>query len=366
MALMSTRLNNCCFVDSDTGEQSGPANQEIVSNGLGFVNETENRKRKQEEDHFTKAPKRLRLDSICKSLRCDSTNETTRKPLLSPTNPTSPPTPSLALFRKSTRPPAKKYTRPPTKRVFESLKLTPEEWVRLEGEAKAYMLDTSHPDRQSCVGNRANGPTNDTKINLYKTVQRFLESDIGARFFGVGVYEEGVGRESWVYPRDETALISLLTPLMRRMVTNERQRQYARRTRAAMQQLQRAQSSRGQSPFQHDTNNDDISAQVVDRLVERTCLHGQMEVFYLSNERELFHRHAIQDIPPDYGKLHDLVLAECSHHRSGASLQSLKVHVHGPYKLELVDASNWDTVRDELRSTAWTTEGPIKVIVQCD
>ncbi|TID26876.1 TPR repeat-containing protein [Venturia nashicola] len=362
---------DCRFHDSDIGQPpsyEGPADRESISNGLVFIQDVhcaangtdaEKGKRKQEEDPSVEARKRLRLDSVC------NTNKTAPTTILSPPTPTSLPTPSLALFRKSTRPPAKKYTRPPTKKVFESLKLTPEEWVRLECEAKAYMLDTSHPDRQSCVGNRANSPTNDTKISLYKTVQRFLESDIGARFFGGGVGEEivDVGKR-WIYPRDETALIILLTPLMRRMVTNERQRQYARRTRAAVQEQQRVQS-RGQSPFQDDTCSD-LPAQVLDQLGERTALHGKIEVFYISNERELFHQHAIEDIPPDYGKLHDFILAECSHHRSADSLESLKIHIHGPYKLELVDGDNWNTLRDDIRSAAWTADGPIKVIVECD
>lgn len=223
------------------------------------------------------------------------------------------------------------------------------------------MLDTAHPERQSCVGNRANGPTNDTKINLYKTVQRFLESDIGARFFDTRLVEEDFG-ERWVYPRDETALISLLTPLMRRMVTNERQRQYARKTRAAMQQQSQ---SRDQSPSQLNIDNV-FPVQLVDSSAGRTSLHGKMEVFYLSNESKLFHRLAIEDVPPDYGKLHDVILAEYSHHRSAEPLQSLKIHVHGPYKLELIIDSNWDTVRDEIRSAAWTADGPIKVVVQCE
>lgn len=228
------------------------------------------------------------------------------------------------------------------------------------------MLDTAHPDRQSCVGNRAIGPANDTKINLYKTVQRFLESDIGVRFFGVGVdVDEGnvdVG-ERWMYPRDETALISLLTPLMRRMVTNERQRQYARRTRAATQQ-QRA-PSRDQSLSRLNAS-DEIPTQLVDVSAERISSHGGMEVFYLSKETKLFHRLAVDNVPPDFGKLHDIILAEYAHHKSADLLQSVKINVHGPYKLELVDDSNWSIMRDEIRSAAWTSEGTIKVIVQCD
>jgi hypothetical protein len=141
--------------------------------------------------------------------------------------------PSAALFRsKSLRTPAKKYTRPPTKDVFQSLKIGTEEWVRLEAEAKAFMLDETHPERQASVGNRNLVTSNDTKIHLFKTVQKFLADGAGALYFGSASAERFASDgERWLYPRDEDRLIALLTPLMRRMVTNERQRQYARRTR---------------------------------------------------------------------------------------------------------------------------------------
>lgn len=222
------------------------------------------------------------------------------------------------------------------------------------------MLDTGYPERQACVGNRTSGPTNDTKINLYKTVQKFLESKIGARFFDASLDGGGDLKERWVYPRDETALISLLTPLMRRMVTNERQRQYARRTRATLQEVQ----SRNRLPPRHNADNH-FPAVSVDKP-EHPSSDLMMEVFYLSHETKLFHRHALEDVLLDFAKLHEYVLAECSQRRWAGSMQNLKIHVHGPYKLQVVDGSNWNTVRDEIRGAAWTAEGPIKVVVQCD
>jgi hypothetical protein len=136
---------------------------------------------------------------------------------------------AAALFRKSSREPTKKSTRPLSKEVFTSLKLTTEDWVRLEAEAKDYMLDETHPERQACVGQRANVTANDTKLQLFKTVQQFLASGAGIHYFGRSDDDEPGSK--WVYPRDEDRLILLMTPLMRRMVTNERQRRYAYRTR---------------------------------------------------------------------------------------------------------------------------------------
>lgn len=65
MALMPTGVDNCFFIDPDTGDGD---DQESVfiqdSDCTAKGNERENGKRKQEEDDFVKAPKRLRLDSI--------------------------------------------------------------------------------------------------------------------------------------------------------------------------------------------------------------------------------------------------------------------------------------------------------------
>lgn len=73
---MSTGVSNCYFADPDIGKRpnyEGQCDEGSISNGLVFIqdancaaNETEieKGKRKQEEDHFVKAPKRLRLGSI--------------------------------------------------------------------------------------------------------------------------------------------------------------------------------------------------------------------------------------------------------------------------------------------------------------
>lgn len=224
------------------------------------------------------------------------------------------------------------------------------------------MLNTAHPERQACVGNRANGPTNDTKINLYKTVQRFLESDIGERFFS----QEHDAGERWVYTRDETALISLLTPLMRRMVTNERQRQYARKTRAALQQ-QQAQS-RNQSPSQTN-GNEHVSLQPGNASDENTPPPQTMEIFYLQDRNQLFHRH-VMDTSIDYATIHDRVVVELTTHNSLPGSPSggrkFKIYVHGARKLEPVDSSNWISILDELQRTPWTAHGPIRMIVQLE
>jgi len=132
---------------------------------------------------------------------------------------------AAALFRKPTSS-SKKYTRPPMSKLFTSLELTPENFLRLQASAKSYMLDAAHPERQSCVGNRGKGDSDMVKLKLYHCVEEFLERDgIAEAYFGQS--SEGVSRRKWSWPADVNKVISLVTPLCRRMVTNERQRQYA-------------------------------------------------------------------------------------------------------------------------------------------
>ncbi|KAF2856772.1 hypothetical protein T440DRAFT_7686 [Plenodomus tracheiphilus IPT5] len=155
---------------------------------------------------------------------------------------------AAALFRRTSERTSRKYTRPPMSKLFMSLQLSPEDFLQLQAQAKAYMLDTTHPERQNCVGNRGKGDTDIVKLRLFNCVRDFLNDKAGEQFFGEHVAKPGEmeaieaaralgeekvtnqeGRLTW--PRDGNKIISLVTPLMRRMVTNERQRQYAIETR---------------------------------------------------------------------------------------------------------------------------------------
>lgn len=163
---------------------------------------------------------------------------------------------AAALFRQ--RPStAKKYTRPPMSKLFASLELSPENFLYLQAEAKAYMLDEDHPERRECVGQRGRGDTEMVKLRLWNCVREFLESGNGERFFGENVVNEGMAPRQVVWPRDSQQVISLVIPLLRRMVTNERQRQYANETRRGGSSAggndgnKRRKTSRGQEVQQH-------------------------------------------------------------------------------------------------------------------
>lgn len=155
---------------------------------------------------------------------------------------------AAALFRRPTKEPARKYTRPLMSKLFMSLQLTPEDFLQLQARAKSYMLDPAHPQRQSCVGNRGKGDTDMVKLKLFNCVRDFLAGGIGEQFFGehvekppeaeaieaalaLGQDRPAPAQKRLIWPRDGNEIISLVTPLLRRMVTNERQRKYALETR---------------------------------------------------------------------------------------------------------------------------------------
>ena len=137
---------------------------------------------------------------------------------------------AAALFRQPSS--NKKYTRPPMSKLFSSLELSPENFLHLQAAAKVYMLDDNYPERRECVGQRGKGDAEMVKLRLWHCVRNFLEHEgNGGRFFGEDVVNEGMPPRQYIWPRDQQKIIALVIPLLRRMVTNERQRQYAIETR---------------------------------------------------------------------------------------------------------------------------------------
>lgn len=132
---------------------------------------------------------------------------------------------AAALFRRPSSA-SKKYTRPPMSKLFTSLELSPEDFLHLQAAAKAYMLDPDHPERRDCVGSRGRGDTDMVKLKLFGCVKSFLEDEgWGDKCFGDDAPGAAVRKLKW--PHMKNKVISVVTPLLRRMVTNERQRQYA-------------------------------------------------------------------------------------------------------------------------------------------
>ena len=132
-----------------------------------------------------------------------------------------------ALFR-SPSASSKKYTRPPISKMFKSLELSPENFLHLQAAAKAYMLDPDHPERRDCVGQRGKGDSELVKMRLWNCVAEFLDEEgYGESHFGESIPGSEGTRRGMMWPKDRNRIIGAVLPLLRRMVTNERQRQYA-------------------------------------------------------------------------------------------------------------------------------------------
>ena len=139
---------------------------------------------------------------------------------------------AAALFRQPSAS-SKKYTRPPMSKLYSSLELSPESFLHLQAAAKGYMLDEHHPERRDCVGQRGRGDTDLVKLKLWNCVKDFLDDlGNGEKYFGDHVNStDGHRPRTMFWPKDAQQIIKLCVPLLRRMVTNERQRQYAVETR---------------------------------------------------------------------------------------------------------------------------------------
>ncbi|OAP63575.1 hypothetical protein AYL99_02802 [Fonsecaea erecta] len=138
------------------------------------------------------------------------------------------------LFREpSTK--SRKHSRPSLGKVFASLELAPENFLRLQSAAKAFMLDEAHPERRAVVAPKKNaGGSELAKLNLWNCVDEFLSAHgYGEKYFapGVGGGIPGAPQRTVFWPQDSQTIIKLMMPLMRKMVTNERQRIYAAATR---------------------------------------------------------------------------------------------------------------------------------------
>jgi len=138
---------------------------------------------------------------------------------------------AAALFRAPTD---KKSTRPQMSKMFDSLALSPEDFLRLQAAAKKYMLDPERPERRDSVGNRGKTDTGQVRLELHKCVRNFLEEGAGATFFGPRSQSPAgdaqtldVESRGFAWPFDKERIVNVCIPLLRRMVTNERQRQYA-------------------------------------------------------------------------------------------------------------------------------------------
>ena len=142
--------------------------------------------------------------------------------------PSATATSAAAIFRQPSTT-GKKFTRPPIGKLYSSLELSPESFIHLQTAAKEYMLDENHPERLDTIGHRGRGDTDLVRLKLWNIVKEFLDDlGNGQRFFGDHVPNvNGQAPRTMIWPQDAEQIIKACVPVLRRMVTNERQRQYA-------------------------------------------------------------------------------------------------------------------------------------------
>jgi hypothetical protein len=208
-------------------------------------------------------------------------------------------TSAAAIFRQSSAT-SKKYTRPPIGKLYSSLQLSPENFVHLQTAAKAYMLDKNHPERLDTIGQRGRGDTDLVRLKLWNFVKEFLDDlGNGQKFFGDHVPDvEGQGPRTMIWPQDAEQIIKACVPVMRRMVTNERQRQYAMQARKATEDIHGLESGRtgrvaapsaGEAAGPPKLSAADIQGLEIIDLLNDGCVPGAYEAadWYSEHEGQL-------------------------------------------------------------------------------
>ncbi|KAJ9633283.1 uncharacterized protein PV06_00976 [Exophiala oligosperma] len=114
--------------------------------------------------------------------------------------------------------------------VFESLDLAPEDFRRLQVAAKIFLFDEDHPERMEVIRHKSSsGTAADIRLRLWKCAESFLsEHGNGDKFFGPGDAERP---RTLIWPEHGETIIKNMLPLIRKLVTNERQRIYTYATR---------------------------------------------------------------------------------------------------------------------------------------
>ncbi|KAF2154870.1 hypothetical protein K461DRAFT_266223 [Myriangium duriaei CBS 260.36] len=200
---------------------------------------------------------------------------------------------SAALFRPASDK-SKKWTRPPMNTLFNSFRLPPERFLELQADAKDFMLDPAFPKRKDLVGVRGKADIKSVKLELARTVRQFLEEGAGERYFGGAPNDDTLARTGddkkdedvtvraqpnvgdvahgdtrgtteeaedpsqnpdapFRWSRDRELIIDLCMPLLRRVVTNEKQRQYAESTRRAVRETAKEAETEAVVPSDVDT-----------------------------------------------------------------------------------------------------------------
>ncbi|KAL8825700.1 MAG: hypothetical protein Q9191_004253 [Dirinaria sp. TL-2023a] len=277
---------------------------------------------------------------------------------------------AAALFR-SPSSSSKKYTRPPMSKLYTSLELSPENFLHLQATAKSYMLDPEHPERRDCVGQRGRGDSELVKMRLWNCVARFLDEDRhGQSYFGEDVPGNEGAKRTMSWPRDRSKIIGAVIPLLRRMVTNERQRQYAVETRKGTSSS-REKKIVPEDPMVLDDSRSKQDSQPVANGEEVLSVRGS-ESFKLQ-----FNIHVLRDGHRVIQQRFDTLAEECPDRQQiyaqllqvqdggiVTSLEGVRVSVLLPQGLVAVNSdSDWLQALSSVRGTVWM-DGEVKVLIE--
>ena len=270
-------------------------------------------------------------------------------------------------------------------KLFTSLESSPENFLHLQAAAKAYMLDPDHPERSDCVGQRGKGDSELVKMRLWNCVATFLDEEgNGQLHFGEDVLGEDGATRSMIWPQDRSKIIGAVIPLLRRMVTNERQRQYAVETRrgagAGRAKRQRADSGLP-SPEQNtiekrvrdqsgigDLRTDKVGYPPGEKDQARSFSgttpynsHLRLRINIFEGQQRV--RPCFEVSAEDCPDL-EAVYTNILQHYGNAILERVTVSVLLPQGLTSVGSDeDWARALSEVRATVWM-DGETKVVVE--
>ncbi|KAH8595924.1 hypothetical protein B0O99DRAFT_145545 [Bisporella sp. PMI_857] len=128
----------------------------------------------------------------------------------------------------------------------ETLQISPEDFLRLQPLCKQFMLDPEHPERFNMVGRKESPQVDVNKVRLFEVTTKFLvEGGWGEEFWGE---KNEIANRTYKWPESKEDIAHSMVGLMRRMVTNEKQRLYATAQREKRERGYKAASSKSKKP----------------------------------------------------------------------------------------------------------------------
>jgi hypothetical protein len=259
-------------------------------------------------------------------------------------------------------------------KLFTSLELTAEQFVHIQAAAKVYMLDPEHPDRANCVGSRGATDTDMVKLKLVDCVNSFLENEgWGQKLWGAGPdYDNGLENRRLRWPQMRSKIITLVMPLMRRMVTNERQRVYAKQTRAAKASTPRSMSQGGHDPTLVDHEDSQMTEHPQSGRGKSSAIQYRVNFVLPGDPQSLLYSTTLSSVDcPVYSSLLSQVrsilaepLGQQVPRRNMYKFASLKALI--PTGLVAVDTvDEWDDAVQAVTEAVWM-EGIVRVVVQVE